>query len=139
MTTWINFVKQVNTDESLLVLCGNKIDLPRQVSTNEAKNLAEKEKILFFEFSAKTGDGINHMIYSCIALLPFFEQFKIENNDALIQELMKTNSDSNEYKVINVKNRNKDNLEKIGHGHMSSNIVLTKNDSKDSKKHKCLC
>ena len=35
--TWINFIKQVNTDESYLVLCGNKIDMPRQVSTNEGK------------------------------------------------------------------------------------------------------
>ena len=26
--TWINFIKQVNTDASYLVLCGNKIDLP---------------------------------------------------------------------------------------------------------------
>ena len=42
------------------------------------------------------------MMYSFIAFLPFFEQFKIENNDALIQELMKTNSNSNEYKVINI-------------------------------------
>ena len=28
LNTWINFIKQVNTDESYLVLCGNKIDLP---------------------------------------------------------------------------------------------------------------
>ena len=139
LINWINFIKQINNEESIMILCGNKIDLPREVSANEAKNLAEKNNMFYFETSAKTGDGINHMIYSCIALLPFFEQFKIENNDALIQELMKTNSDSNEYKVINVKNRNKDNLEKNGHGYMSSNIVLTKNDSKDYKKHKCLC
>ena len=139
LINWINFIKQINNEESIMILCGNKIDLPREISANEAKNLAEKNNMFYFETSAKTGDGINHMIYSCIALLPFFEKFKIENNDALIQELMKTNSDSNEYKEINVKNRNKNNLEKNGHGYMSSNIVLKKNDSKDYKKHKCLC
>jgi len=93
--------------------------------------------MFYFETSAKSGEGIDHMMYSCIALLPFFEQFKIENNDALIQELMKTNSNNNEWKVINVKNRNKANLEKDGN--MSSNIVLTKKNSKDDKKKKCAC
>ena len=92
---------------------------------------------MFFEVSAKTGENVNRMMYTCIAELPFFEQFKIENNDALIQELMKTNSNNNEWKVINVKNRNKANLEKDGN--MSSNIVLTKKNSKDDKKKKCAC
>ena len=50
---------------------------------------------------------------------------------------MKTNSNNNEWKVINVKNRNKANLEKDGN--MSSNIVLTKKNSKDDKKKKCAC
>ena len=38
--TWINFIKEINTEESILILCGNKVDLPREVSANDGKNLA---------------------------------------------------------------------------------------------------
>ena len=31
LESWINFIKQVNTDESLLILCGNKSDLERKI------------------------------------------------------------------------------------------------------------
>ena len=87
LTTWINFIKQINTDNSLVVLCGNKIDLERKVLTEEGKNLANKEKLLFFEVSARKGDNVNRMMYTCIAEMPFFEQFKIEDKEGLIKDL----------------------------------------------------
>ena len=87
LSTWINFIKQVNTDNSMIVLCGNKTDLPRKVTTQEGKNLANKEQMMFFEVSAKNGENINKMMYSCIAELPFFEQFQIGNKEQLIKEL----------------------------------------------------
>ena len=90
--TWINFIKEVNTDDSFLVLCGNKIDLPRQVTTNEGKILAEKEKTLFFEVSAKSGAGVDNMMYNCIAKLSFFQEFKVENEEKLIKDLIESNS-----------------------------------------------
>ena len=82
--TWINFIKQVNTDNSMVVLCGNKTDLERRITTQEGTNLTNKEQMLFFEVSAKNGFNINKMMYSCIAELPFFEQFQIGNKDELI-------------------------------------------------------
>ena len=85
--TWINFIKQVNTDNSMIVLCGNKLDLERRVTTQEGKNLASKEQMMFFEASAKNGENVNKMMYSCIAELPFFEQFQFRNKDDLIKEL----------------------------------------------------
>ena len=135
---WIHFIKQINTEESVLILCGNKIDLPRQVSTNEAKSLAEKENMFYFETSAKNGEGINNMMYTSIALLPFFEQFKIDNNEVLIQELMQVNSNNNnnEGKVFTV-NNNREYLEK--NSKYSSNIVLMKQNSKEKNKKKCTC
>ena len=51
--TWINFIKQVNTDESLLILCGNKNDLDRQVNYKDGYELAQKNGMMFFETSAK--------------------------------------------------------------------------------------
>ena len=87
LNTWINFIKQVNTDNSMIVLCGNKTDLERKVTTKEGQILANKEKMLFFEVSAKNGENVTKMMYSCIAELPFFEQFKEGNKDELIKEL----------------------------------------------------
>ena len=87
LPTWINFIKQINTDNSMVVLCGNKTDLERKVLTEEGKNLANKEKLLFFEVSARNGDNVNRMTYTCIAEMPFFEQFKIEDKEGLIKDL----------------------------------------------------
>ena len=85
--TWVNFIKQVNTDNSMIVLCGNKTDLGRNVTTQEGQKLANKEQMVFFEASAKSGENVNRMMYSCIADLPFFEQFQIGNKEQLVKEL----------------------------------------------------
>ena len=85
--TWINFIKQVNTDNSMIVLCGNKTDLERRVTTQEGRDLANKEQMMFFEASAKNGENVNKMMYSSIAELPFFEQFQFGNKEDLIKEL----------------------------------------------------
>ena len=71
----------------MIVLCGNKTNLPRKVTTQEGKNLANKEQMIFFEVSAKNGENINKMMYSFIGELTFFEQFQIDNKEQLIKEL----------------------------------------------------
>ena len=73
LNTWINFIKEVNTDNSMMILCGNKMDLERKVTTEERKYIVNKEQMLFFEVSAKNGFNVNKIMYSCIAELPFFE------------------------------------------------------------------
>ena len=127
---WINFIKQLNNDESFIVLCGNKLDLNRQVSSKEGKDLAEKEKMMFFETSAKSGIGVNDMMYSCIAKLPFFDQFKIDNKNILMQELMKMNSINTEVKMSTA------NVD-IPNSEYSSNIILSKQIIKGKKKCGC--
>ena len=102
LITWINFIRQVNTDNSMMVLCGNKIDLERRVTTHEAKNLANKEQMLFFEVSAKNGDNINKMMYSCIDELPFFEQFQIENKEQLIKDLEGGNNKKEQNSIYDI-------------------------------------
>ena len=91
LNTWINFIKQVNTDNSMIVLCGNKTDLQRKVTTQEGQILANKEKMLFFEVSAKTGTNINDDMFNSI-----------------IQDLL-DNMEAEEKEKIQVKNPNKDN------------------------------
>ena len=88
---WINFIKQVNTDESLLILCGNKSDLQRKITYKEGYELAQKHGMLFFETSAKTSENLNLMMFTAISQLPFFSQFDIDKN-VLIAELQKLNA-----------------------------------------------
>ena len=113
LETWINFIKQVNTDESLVILAGNKSDLERQVSYNEGYELAKKNNMMFFETSAKKPSNINLMMFTSIAELPFFSQFEI-NKENLIKELQEVNC-KNGSKVeeknndLNIKANNNDN------------------------------
>ncbi len=99
--TWINFIKQVNTDESLLILCGNKNDLDRQVNYKDGYELAQKNGMMFFETSAKKPTNINLMMFTAISKLPFFSQFEIEPEN-LIKELENVNCKN--AKIIQEKN-----------------------------------
>ena len=111
---WITFIKQINTDESLLVLCGNKSDLQRKINYKDGYELAQKNDMMFFETSAKTGNNINLMMYTTISKLPFFSQFDIDKN-VLIEELQKLNTLSEEKPkepVMNVKD-NRGNTQQI--------------------------
>ena len=99
--TWINFIKQVNTDESLLILCGNKNDLDRQVNYKDGYELAQKNGMMFFETSAKKPTNINLMMLTAISKLPFFSQFEIDPEN-LIKELENVNCKN--AKIIQEKN-----------------------------------
>ena len=86
---WINFIK--STENTTIVLCGNKIDLEnREVKKEEGEELAKKEGISFFEVSAKTNDNIKNMFYNVIAELPTFSQNNT-NKESVIKELMQEN------------------------------------------------
>jgi GTPase SAR1 family protein len=100
IAVWISFIKSVNKDSSILVLVGNKTDLKREISQNEAKELAKKENMIFFEVSAKNGDNIENMFYSCITELPFFSQLDIEDKPKFIQELIKNNKNRNSSSLL---------------------------------------
>ena len=123
--TWINFIKQVNTDNSMVVLCGNKTDLERKITTQEGNIMANKENMLFFEVSAKNGFNISRMMYSCIAELPFFEQFQIDNKDDLIKELEGGNGKKEQNTIYDiVQEQNNENKPEI--------TVTAENDKKNN-------
>ena len=86
---WINFVR--NIEKTIMVLCGNKIDLNREVEKNEGEELARKEGLLFFECSAKTNENIKLMFYSAIAGLPSFGVTDESEKENMIKELMEEN------------------------------------------------
>ena len=86
---WITFVK--NIEKTTLILCGNKVDLSREVETKEGQELASKEGILFFECSAKTNENIKNMFFSSIAVLPTFGIYDESERENLIRELLEEN------------------------------------------------
>lgn len=89
-------------ENALIVLCGNKSDLTREVTSTEAAKVAEKEGLLFFEVSAKTNDNIINMFYYAIAELPFFEQYEIDNKQKLVEELANENRGEVENSMLDI-------------------------------------
>ncbi|QLG74796.1 hypothetical protein HG535_0H01230 [Zygotorulaspora mrakii] len=70
---WVNELKNKVGDEDLIIcLLGNKLDLcdssdngdKRAVMTDEAKVYAEEQDLLFYEVSAKTGQGVKDVFQS---------------------------------------------------------------------------
>ena len=86
---WISFVRSI--ENTTMILCGNKIDLVREVKTSEGEELAKREGILFFECSGKTNENIKNMFYSSIAILPTFGIYDESKKGNLIRELLKEN------------------------------------------------
>ena len=123
--SWLNFVK--NIEKTTMILCGNKIDLDREVETKEAEEIAEREGIKFFECSAKTNDNIKNMFYTSIAGLPTFGVYEESERENLAKELLEENGDSE---------NNNDNLVKQPPGQIN---VDGKVNSPIGKKRKCAC
>lgn len=95
INNWLGFVNQyTNKEQVKLVLVGNKNDLEREVTVEEGEKLAKKEGMMFFETSAKTGDGVIKMFFTSFTLIDFFNDKKKENNfnnDELANDLIEQN------------------------------------------------
>ncbi len=63
---WVQSIIDNTEKQSKMVLIGNKIDLQREVSTEEGKKLAEFYKIPYFEASAKENIGISEFMKQII-------------------------------------------------------------------------
>jgi small GTP-binding protein len=81
---WVQSIND-NTERNIkMVLVGNKIDLQREVTTDEGKKIAEYYKIPFFETSAKDNIGIADFIRRLITDVlesnkPVTDNIKIDN------------------------------------------------------------
>ena len=89
---WISFVKNFEK-KTTIILCGNKIDLRREVETKEGEELAHKEGLLFYECSAKTNEDIKNMFFSSIVVLPIFGTYDESERKDLINELLEENGE----------------------------------------------
>ena len=57
LNIWLEEIKNNSKEDASIVLCGNKIDLNRNVSFEEAYNFANNHNLIYCESSSK--DGIN--------------------------------------------------------------------------------
>ena len=108
---WIKSIEDnVNMKEKSLILVGNKIDMKREISTEEGKNFAKEYNLKYFESSAKTGEGINESfneIYKDI-----YEKNKILEGGNPKKD---DNNDDNEQKIqLDKKKKEKKNKEENG-------------------------
>ena len=64
LETWLNELKDTNKADVSKVLIGNKADLAerREVSVEDANNLANNMKCKYYEASAKTGENVNEAL-----------------------------------------------------------------------------
>lgn len=77
---WFKEVKDQTKNNILIVLNGNKSDLPddvKTVSKTEAQKFANNNNLKYFETSAKTGEGVNELFgYITISLIKDSERKK---------------------------------------------------------------
>mgnify|MGYP003304037480 CR=1 FL=1 len=61
VTEWISSIEEFVSKEKNIqkILVGNKVDLPRQVRTEEGEKLAASKNMPFFEVSAKADIGVD--------------------------------------------------------------------------------
>ena len=96
---WVNETKDLKREDAIFVLVGNKIDLndKRQVSTQEGQNYANEKEFIFFEVSARTGQGIQELFNNNI-FPEMVKKFKIVGDD---DDLYKTNEQKTDNDEMN--------------------------------------
>ena len=65
---WYNSLSNINKEEAIFILIGNKIDLKneRKVKEEDGKQYADEHNYLFKEISALTGEGIEDLFLNII-------------------------------------------------------------------------
>ena len=85
LETWLNELKDTNKADVSKVLIGNKADLAerREVSVEDANNLANNMKCKYYEASAKTGENVNEALDE-IAKISFINFTRIEDRKSVV-------------------------------------------------------
>ena len=75
LSQWLKDLTNVNLEEIILCIVGNKIDLveKRVVNAEEGQKFADEHDFIFQEISAKTGEGFSDLFYKQL-----FERIRIK-------------------------------------------------------------
>ena len=99
---WYNSLENVNKNEAIFFLVGNKIDLndKRKVPEEEARAYANRYNFIFQEVSALTGDGIEEL---------FLNQLAQEIKNYLLFDKKQVREQEEEIKKLNLQDINEKN------------------------------
>jgi len=102
---WFSFVNNINKNEVIYVLVGNKSDLDynRKVKSEDAEKFAKKHNFIFQEVSAMNGDGIQEL---------FMNKLLDKIRNRLIQKGKNIIEEEEEKLKVNIKNDNNDSKKK---------------------------
>ena len=70
---WLDFFNETVESNYPVLIVGNKIDLPRQISHESASEFASEKNSRLLDVSAKTGEGIDRILPTLIQILQSFE------------------------------------------------------------------
>lgn len=82
---WVQEVKQKSMTNTILALCGNKCDLPKEtwaVETEAAQKYANANSLIFYETSAKDNTNIQEVFYALAK--QYFATEKVEKKPEAI-------------------------------------------------------
>lgn len=133
---WLSDAKNNASEETIFVICGNKIDLneKRVVNNNEIDEYIKKNKLIYTECSAKNGEGIKELFNIIAKHLgeSNFAKSEYVNVDFNINNNENKHQTSKSNYVINIQkdNQNEQSFE---------NTKNKKNNNKDSKVKKKRC
>ena len=86
LNKWYTDSKEYVNENTLFVICGNKIDLKRAVTKKEVEDFSNEKNIpIFVEVSALTGEGINELFHSIVK--KFCDTIHLTNNGIKTEEL----------------------------------------------------
>ncbi len=85
---WLASIKQHADKGVEILLVGNKIDLPRQVQTDEGKQFSKESNVPLIETSAKTGQGVEKSFETLIRNI-------INNNNEKLKKSEKEKENAN--------------------------------------------
>ena len=107
---WYNALTNINKDEVIFFLIGNKIDLinERKVQEEEGKTYAESHDFFFQEVSALTGEGIDDLFFKKLSTQIKTQLLNDKNYKDQEEERLKVNlNEIKGNKEKNIRNKSK--------------------------------
>jgi Ras-related protein Rab-5C len=95
--SWIKELQRQASEDIVIALAGNKVDLEseRKVSKESAQAFANEENLLFFEVSAKTGEGVKDIFHEIAKKLPIESQLKPKSANTRGVNLQRPSTNNN--------------------------------------------